>query len=183
MKIDPKYIQDELWDNIKAHEIGLGNAEYGFQNRLAYENNWSHEFTLEAIEEYKRFMYLLCRCEHPVTPSRDVDQVWHLHLLYTKDYWLEFVPKLSKTPHHNPTKGGKNEGEKFIEYYENTLRSYRKIFQEEAPAGIWPDSSIRFNSDRRIKLVDPKNFVLLRKSELKWFLCLILVYLIYLILR
>ena len=183
MKIDPKYIQDELWDNIKAHEIGLGNAEYGFQNRLAYENNWSSNFTLKVIEEYKRFMYLLCRCEHPVTPSRDVDQVWHLHLLYTKDYWLEFVPKLDKTPHHNPTKGGKNEGEKFIEYYENTLRSYRKIFQEEAPAGIWPDSSIRFNSDRRIKLVDPKNFVLLRKSELKWFLCLILVYLIYLILR
>ncbi|MFL2939116.1 MAG: glycine-rich domain-containing protein, partial [Opitutales bacterium] len=98
MKTDANYNQDELWDNIKAHEIGLGNTEYGFQNRLAYENNWSPKFTLEAIEEYKRFMYLLCRCEHTVTPSRDVDQVWHLHLLYTKDYWLEFVPKLDKTP-------------------------------------------------------------------------------------
>lgn len=183
MKIDAKYNQDELWNSIKTHEIGLGNEEYGFPNRLAYENNWSRKFTLEVIEEYKRFVYLLCRCEHPVTPSRDVDQVWHLHLLYTKDYWSEFAPKLSKIPHHNPTKGGKDEEEKFIEYYENTLSSYRKIFQEDAPSRIWPDGSIRFNLDRSIKLVDPKNFVLLRISELKFILCLFLVYLIYLILR
>ena len=51
MKMDPKYSQDELWNNIKAQEIGLGNAEYGFQNRLAFENNWSPNFTIEVIEE------------------------------------------------------------------------------------------------------------------------------------
>lgn len=183
MIMDSEYIQDELWKSIKSHEIGLGIEEYGFHNRLAYENNWSPNFTLEVIEEYKRFIYLLCRCEHPVTPSRDVDQVWHLHLLYTKDYWLEFVPKLSKTPHHNPTRGGKDEGKKFIGYYENTLSSYRKIFKEDPPARIWPDSSSRFNLDRRIKLVDPKNFLLIRRSELKFIFCLFLVYLIYLMMR
>ena len=183
MKTDANYNQDELWNRIKTHEIFTNHSKYGFENRLAFENNWSRNFCVEVIEEYKRFIYLLCRCTHPVTPSRDVDQVWHLHLLFTKDYWLVFVPKLTKTPHHNPTKGGKGEEEKFIGYYENTLHSYRKIFQMEPPKRIWPDTSLRFNLDRRIKVVDPKNFVLLRRSELKWLLFLISVYLIYLILK
>ena len=76
--------KDKLWISIQNHIIGSEGIEYGFLNRLAFETRWSKEFSLEALEEYKKFIYLLCRCNHPVTPSVEVDQVWHLHLLYTR---------------------------------------------------------------------------------------------------
>lgn len=78
--------EDDIWVAIQAHEIGKSNSAFGFKDRLASENNWSIEFAEDAIQEYKRFMFLLSRCGHPVTPSEEVDQVWHLHLLFTKDY-------------------------------------------------------------------------------------------------
>jgi uncharacterized protein (TIGR04222 family) len=80
---------------------------------------------------------------HPVSPSEDVDQVWHLHLAYTKSYWQEFCGEILKRPfHHNPTKGGAEESAKFETWYANTLASYRKFFGEEPPKDIWPSVAV-----------------------------------------
>ena len=171
--------KDELWIRIKNHIIGAEGVEYGFLNRLALENRWSKAFSLEAMEEYKKFIYLLCRCNHPVTPSVEVDQVWHLHLLYTKDYWDEFVPKLTKVPHHGPTEGGHQEARKFKEYYENTLISYRKFFDKVPPPKIWPKSAVRFQPNYQIKLFDSRKFIVVRKVEFITFIALTFVYLIF----
>jgi hypothetical protein len=35
---------------------------------------------------------------HIVTPSEQVDQVWHLHLTYTRSYWDEFCPNVLGQP-------------------------------------------------------------------------------------
>ncbi|MEK6230809.1 MAG: hypothetical protein N2A42_03075 [Luteolibacter sp.] len=35
------------------------------------------------MTEYKRFVALAMLAGHPVTPSEEVDQAWHLHLVYT----------------------------------------------------------------------------------------------------
>ena len=42
--------KDELWIRIQNHIIGSEGVEYGFLNRLAFENRWSKEFSLEAVE-------------------------------------------------------------------------------------------------------------------------------------
>ena len=175
--------KDELWIRIQNHIIGSEGVEYGFLNRLAFENRWTKEFSFEALEEYKKFIYLLCRCNHPVTPSVEVDQVWHLHLLYTRDYWDEFVPKLTKIPHHGPTEGGPEEARKFLEYYENTLSSYQKFFDAVPPPEIWPRSTLRFQPNRQIKLFDPRKFIVVRKVEFITFILMTFAYLIYLILN
>ena len=173
--------EDDLWLRIRNHKIGSVEVEYSFINRLAFENRWSKSFSLKVLEEYKRFIYLLCRCKHPVTPSVEIDQVWHLHLLYTRDYWDEFVPKLTKVPHHEPTLGGQDETRKFFEYYENTKDSYEKIFDESPPPTIWPESSSRFKTVFQIKLFNPSKFVLIRKSEFIILTLLIIAYLIFIL--
>lgn len=170
---------DDLWIKIRNHKIGSVEDEYSFLNRLAFENRWSKNFSLKVFEEYKRFIYLLCHCNHPVTPSVEVDQVWHLHLLYTRDYWDKFVPKLTKVPHHEPTSGGQDEARKFIEYYNKTLISYKKIFDENPPRTIWPESSSRFETKFQIKPYNPRKFLLIRKSEFIIFTFLMIAFLIY----
>lgn len=137
--------EDELWNRIDAFELDDPDSDFSFSDRLARENGWKHAYTLRCIEEYKRFMYLVCKSGHPVTPSDQVDQVWHLHLLYTQSYWVEFCEKtIGRKIHHEPTKGGQKEKDRYHNYYEETRASYKKFFQEDAPSDIWPDSTIRF---------------------------------------
>ncbi len=86
----------ELYARITAHELDLIGSQLSFSDRLARENDWSLEFTAQAIIEYKKFCYLAMTAPHEVTPSDEVDQVWHLHLLYTRDYWGTFCPDVLK---------------------------------------------------------------------------------------
>ena len=40
-----------------------------------------------VVAEYKRFVFLLVCSDQMLAPSEDVDQVWHLHMTYTRSYW------------------------------------------------------------------------------------------------
>src|SRR5688572_17471368 len=131
--------QQSLWSRIEAFTLDEPGAAFPFSERLAKENRWTPKRARRAIEEYKRFMFLGCAAGHPVAPSEDVDQVWHLHLVYTKSYWKDFCGEVLKQPfHHEPTRGGADESVKFGAWYENTLQSYRKFFGEEPPVEFWP---------------------------------------------
>ncbi len=97
----------DLWHRIAAHSIGPDDAALTFAARLARENRWSLAHAEAVIGEYKRFCYLAMTAGHEVTPSDAVDQAWHLHLTYTRDYWQTFCPEvLGGDLHHGPTKGG-----------------------------------------------------------------------------
>ena len=101
-----------------------------------------------VIAEYKRFCFLAMEAGHPVTPSEDVDQAWHLHLVHTWGYWEDFCPTcLGRPLHHGPTKGGRAEGEKHADWYEKTRASYQRLFGEAPPADIWPSTAERFDRD------------------------------------
>ncbi len=130
--------QQELWQRLEAHAFDDPAVTFPFSLRLAEENTWSLAFTRRALEEYRRFAFLAVAAGHPVSPSDAVDQVWHLHLLYTRDYWGEFCTNVLRAPlHHGPTRGGVEERDKFADWYGRTLASYRKFFGEP-PADFWP---------------------------------------------
>src|SRR6185295_3548465 len=80
-----------------------------------------------------------------VTPSDPVDQAWHLHLTYTRSYWIDLCKNtLGKEIHHNPTKGGEKEAKKFEHYYSDLHSLYKEKFLVEHPGDIWHDSRTRF---------------------------------------
>lgn len=134
-----------LWQKIEAFELDDPHAALTFTDRLARENGWPLRFALRAVQEYKRFMLLLCVAEHPLTPSDQVDQVWHLHLLYTHSYWEEFCPQvLGRTVHHGPTRGGAQQREQFTDWYARTKALYQATFGHAPPADLWPDGAERF---------------------------------------
>jgi hypothetical protein len=132
-----------LWHNVKYFRIDDPDSEMKFSDRLAKENLWTKEYAMRAIEEYKKFMFLAASSRHPVTPSLEVDEVWHLHMLYTREY-ERFCRSLGLFIHHGPTRGGKKEDEKFVNWYESTKQRYFMWFSEKPPEDIWPPSDIRF---------------------------------------
>lgn len=138
--------QHDLWTKILAFELDDPSHALTFTDRLARENNWSLEYALRATHEYKKFLFMLSVADHPLTPSDQVDQVWHLHLLYTESYWKELCENtLGRPIHHGPTKGGENERQKYDDLYGKTLALYQSLFETEPPADIWPNSQIRFS--------------------------------------
>ncbi|MFD0997963.1 glycine-rich domain-containing protein [Ohtaekwangia kribbensis] len=153
--------QRALWLKVRAFELDDPESAFPFSSRLARENGWTLEYTLRTIEEYKKFMFLICVAGYPLTPSDQVDQVWHLHLLYTYSYWKEFCATvLKREVHHGPTKGGKQEGEKFNDWYTKTLDTYTAIFQEPPPADIWPVNQKRFSEINYQRINLDKNWII-----------------------
>ncbi len=114
-------------------------------------------FAARAISEYRRFLYLAVVAGHQVSPSDDVDQVWHLHLLYTESYWNRLCCDVLAMPlHHHPTTGGASERAKFDAWYRTTLESYRRVFLEDPPADIWPNPERRASGTDRYQRVNTR---------------------------
>lgn len=157
----------DLWQRLSGYRIGPEGAAFSFQDRLARENRWSGDFAARVIEEYRRFCFLAIEAGHPVTPSDAVDQAWHLHLTYSRDYWERFCPEvLGMALHHGPTAGGAQERSRYYDQYANTLRSYAAIFGEDAPVDIWPNARQRFLIDPQAVRIKTREVVIIPRRAL-----------------
>ncbi|MDG2532416.1 hypothetical protein P6144_02055 [Sphingomonas sp. HITSZ_GF] len=149
-----------VWTALSRYTIGPEDAALSFAERLARENGWSRATADRVIEEYRRFCFLAVTADHPVTPSDQVDQAWHLHLTYTRDYWERFCPQVLGRPlHHGPTAGGRAEGHRYFTQYAETLRSYEHVFGTP-PADLWPDAGRRLTQDHKARRVHPRDAII-----------------------
>jgi hypothetical protein len=156
----------DLWQRLADYEIGPPDAAFTFAQRLARENRWSADYAARVLTEYKRFCWLACEAGHEVTPSDAVDQAWHLHLTFSRDYWERFCPQVLRMPlHHGPTAGGAVERTRYYDQYAQTLASYETHFGEPAPLDIWPDARRRFVVDPRAVRVNPADVVILPRRQ------------------
>jgi len=131
--------RNALWLKIKNFPLDEEGAAVNFSQKLTAQQKWSPAFTKRVIEEYRRFMLLCCISESGASPSKMVDEVWHMHLTYTKSYWVDFCKNtLDKEIHHYPSKGGTDENHKHEEWYKETLQLYQTIFGLAPPTDIWP---------------------------------------------
>jgi hypothetical protein len=158
--------ESRLWRDLQAMQIEPEGAALTFAARLARENGWSRGFAEQVFAEYKKFLYLAATAEAPVTPSEEVDEAWHLHLVYTRHYWDQLCGQLLKRPlHHGPTAGGGAEQARYRRQYEETLQRYREVFGTEPPPHIWPAAEIRFSGERR--RIDASRYWLIPKARLR----------------
>ena len=157
---------DPLWEKLECLNLEALGGRSTYAERLAKENGWSASFTARVIVEYRRFLFLAVKSEHPVTPSTVVDEAWHLHLLYTESYWEDLCGGILKQPlHHGPTQGGEAEERKFKDWYRKTLSSYERIFRVAPPEDIWPKQKTQ-GSMKRYRLVDTSAYYLLPRVSI-----------------
>ena len=157
-------IDSALWHLIAAHQIEPEDASLTFAARLARENRWSLDHAHRVIGEYKRFCFLAMTAGHEVTPSDGVDQVWHLHLTYSRDYWQVFCPLvLGADLHHGPTQGGRAARARYYRQYADTLAAYETALATPAPADIWPAARQRFVTDPRGVRVNACDVIVLKR--------------------
>lgn len=142
--------KDPLWNRLLHFRLDHPDAEFPFSKKLAKEEKWTESFAQKAIEEYKKFVYLCCILPNGASPSEIVDKVWHLHLMYTQNYWEEFCGEvLHRKLHHHPSAGGRNEAERHKNWFMETLENYHRVFGKLPPEDIW----LRKNTGKPFKFL------------------------------
>lgn len=154
---------DPLWERLRSYEIGPPDAAFTFVQRLARENRWPESTAADVLREYYRFCYLAVTAGHEVTPSDQVDQAWHLHLTYSRDYWQRFCPDvLGCDLHHGPTAGGPVERQRYYDQYAQTLKTYEETFGEAPRPDIWSPAAERFGEQPLAFRVRPGDVIVLK---------------------
>lgn len=72
------------------------------RQRAVAHLGWTEDEAVEAEEHYRIFMKAAACLGDPVSPSRKVDEFWHLHILDTKKYRQDCMEHLGKFIEHNP---------------------------------------------------------------------------------
>jgi hypothetical protein len=148
-------LQRGVWTRLEEFSIDEGTPDVPFERRLARENGWSVGYAGRVIEEYKRFLYLALFAGHPVCPSEEVDQAWHMHMTFTRSYWDRLCKGVLGIPlHHDPSRGGRDEDTKHEDMYAKTKNAYKRVFGAKPPEDIWPPSSKRFDPRARYRRID-----------------------------
>lgn len=158
-----------VWVALQNYSIGPDDAVLSFAERLARENGWDLDEAERIIGEYKKFCFLTVIADQDMTPSDAIDQVWHLHLSYSRDYWERFCPDiLGQLLHHGPTAGGEAEHNRYFEQYAQTLKAYEQSFGEAPPADLWPDARRRLIEDPKARRYHPRDGVVVSRKVAKW---------------
>ncbi len=72
--------------------------------RLVKIDKWPLSQAKEACAQYRNFLFLKKKYGHAyeLPPSYDIDEVWHAHVLHTRDY-MDFCSSVfGAFLHHNP---------------------------------------------------------------------------------
>lgn len=156
-----------LWGRIARHDFELGRP-LGFIKRMARDKGWTIGFAEAAITEYRRFCFLATTSPRPVTPSEEVDEVWHMHMTYTRDYWDVWCANaLGRKLHHDPTRGSLDDQALFREQYAATLALYETYFG--APDALfWPATHQRFRGMPRFRMFDADRSLLVPRPSALW---------------
>lgn len=166
------HILDTTFECIMHHTFDQSGTEQTFAQRLAMENGWDIHYAERVVAEYRRFLYLMLKSNRPLTPSNAVDQAWHLHITYTRNY-ASFCAKVMPNGlflHHEPSQGGIEEAVKFWEQYQMTLGRYQFIFGD-APKDIWENVFTRFGTPASafVRINTLKNGVYVKNCRSKFF--------------
>ena len=96
------------------------------------------------IVEYKKFLMMATLSKQMITPSEQVDHVWHLHLTMPHHY-QELVSSISLGYFdHTPTVGGVQQADQWNNCYQHTLELYKNYFGNP-PLEIWETLEARFS--------------------------------------
>ncbi|MEO7454952.1 MAG: hypothetical protein ABIY52_01725 [Gemmatimonadaceae bacterium] len=131
-------VPPHLMDHVTATFGGADASTRAFAAKLARKLGWTDAFARQAIDEYRKYVFLGVTADFSVTPPRKIDQVWHEHLLFSRAYREFCRDVLHQEFDHSPELVPTDEQTGvFSAQYDATLRLYAHEFNVAPPRAIW----------------------------------------------
>jgi hypothetical protein len=100
-----------------------------FQLMHSGEAEWTYQRTMQAIAQYKQFLYLIYLYpNHSLVPTQDIDRVWHHHILDTMKYAQDCQLLFGRFIHHFPYFGLRGESDR--QNLQIAFKQTQALFQE-----------------------------------------------------
>ena len=115
------------------------------EKRLMREVHWTQSEAQEAVRAYKNFLILIYKYPKAgVVPTSEIDEVWHAHILHTKEYTRDCHAIFGRYVHHAPFQEHENVSarNKMKDLLARTHVLYAKEFQE--PYGFHISAEVLF---------------------------------------
>lgn len=108
------------------------------QLRLIEREHWEKEDALEAIRRYKNFLILIIKYpDYLLAPAPDMDEAWHNHILFTREYTQACEEIFGGYLHHAPAQSSSFEEKKKMESaQQHTAELYQQEFKEPYHIGL-----------------------------------------------
>ncbi len=104
------------------------------KKKLITNYNWLKSEAEEAEKQYKNFIYICIKYagEHSFSPSTDVDEFWHQHILDTEKYTKDCTFIAGKYLHHRPSIRGesRSERERLKNQHQKAQQLLIELFQQ-----------------------------------------------------
>eukprot|EP01039_Chlorochromonas_danica_P003001 gene3001-3275_t len=114
-----------------SHQV---DPEGHLKQHLIEIKGWRESRVEKAITAYAEFLTLLITSGDDLSPTDEIDEVWHAHILHTRDYEA-FNTKYSpgKKLHHDPLRSLDQDARKFRAI--RTVIAYESTFGHRRPKG------------------------------------------------
>jgi len=96
---------------------------------------WQEAQAEVAVAEYRKFLALKMLTTGTLVPCKDVDEVWHTHILFTKKYFDDCEALFGRYLHHEPLEDYKDIA-LLSDSYRVMISKYELIFDTKIP-DIW----------------------------------------------
>lgn len=145
-----------------AHVFSLITTMNPFVSILPFPSDIQHE--------YMKFLVLKCKYDDYDTPfilspSGVIDQIWHTHILKTKNYSDMCFKAFGKFFHHDPDSIHYKKEER----YERTLNAYRDVFREDPPRHIWHSTEEMLKKEKETEEKKAKHKVEVNNAVEKYY--------------
>ncbi|HLP43910.1 MAG TPA: glycine-rich domain-containing protein-like [Candidatus Nanoarchaeia archaeon] len=91
-------------------------------NKVKEKQGWTDEQATDAECKYRQYLYMGLKYEGvSLVPSKDIDEVWHAHILDTKKYMVDCQAIFGRFIHHVPNYGVHSTGENNVAQIFNAL--------------------------------------------------------------
>lgn len=90
---------------------------------------WTEEKAQEALRRYERFFCLAARHPgQPLAPTRDIDVMWHLHMLSPQAYYEDCMRAMGHILDHD---GGFGKGDGELPVLQTTFAATERLWLQE----------------------------------------------------
>ncbi len=120
-------------DAIDGLDLSMIERQLRTPKKYGGKHNWRGKRIQSAILWYRRFLKLRLLEDALIVPTPDIDEVWHAHILFTKQYQAACNLIFGHYIHHTPSDGSLEKQEQFNTQKALSLDLFQKHFEEQPP--------------------------------------------------